>query len=251
MQNGRRHGKGTLFYANGNELRADFVDGVPHGIGEMRFKNGDVYEGEFRNGTAHGRGRLTRHNGQIYEARFDFFSALLAQTTQGQWANDKMEGQGVYHYNEGHQYVKVCLQIVFTTNTCSCCQQHSTKERSRTTCSTAAAFASTTTELTVSPQFLSYILSWTLSDLGEWKDDCMHGQARTLPLVVRHLSPSSHTQGAYIRPDGTRYEGAFSHDEYSGFGLYIYPSGTRYVGNVRPSALLLGLGWLGAEIDAL
>ena len=68
MHNGRRHGKGTLFFANGNELHAEFVDGVPHGHGEMRFKNNDVYEGDFRNGMAHGRGRLTRSNGQIYEA---------------------------------------------------------------------------------------------------------------------------------------------------------------------------------------
>ena len=48
--NGKRTGKGTLTYINGDKYVGDFVDGEFHGKGTLFLKNGKKIKGKWLNG---------------------------------------------------------------------------------------------------------------------------------------------------------------------------------------------------------
>ena len=48
--NGKRTGKGTLTYINGDKYVGDFVNGVFHGKGTVTLKNGKKIKGKWLNG---------------------------------------------------------------------------------------------------------------------------------------------------------------------------------------------------------
>jgi hypothetical protein len=110
------HGKGALFYANGNVFEGDFVDGelskgkeiFSNGSifegdfangepskGKETFKNDIVYEGDLVDGKGHGKGKMTFANGDVYEG--DFFEGNIngigkktyidGKVEEGFWAN--------------------------------------------------------------------------------------------------------------------------------------------------------------------
>ena len=64
--NGKREGKGTMFYTNGNK-----------------------YEGDWENNKKEGKGKIFMRNGNKYE---------------GNWENNKEEGKGIFYYNNGNKY---------------------------------------------------------------------------------------------------------------------------------------------------
>ena len=64
--NGKRTGKGTLTYINGDKYVGDFVDGSKSGKGTLYFSDGGTYEGDFLNDFANGKGTLTLRNGEKY-----------------------------------------------------------------------------------------------------------------------------------------------------------------------------------------
>ena len=51
---GKRHGQGTLTYANGYKYIGEFRDGKRHGQGTYTFADGSKYVGEHRDGKATG-----------------------------------------------------------------------------------------------------------------------------------------------------------------------------------------------------
>ncbi|KAI9714712.1 MAG: hypothetical protein M1820_000001 [Bogoriella megaspora] len=54
---GKRHGRGHLIYANGDEYEGAFEDGLPHGQGKhTQFETGNYYNGGWRNGKKYGQG---------------------------------------------------------------------------------------------------------------------------------------------------------------------------------------------------
>ena len=56
---GNPHGRGVLYFANGDLYEVDFVDGNPSGKGIFYFANGDRYEGDFVYGKRTGNRRQT------------------------------------------------------------------------------------------------------------------------------------------------------------------------------------------------
>jgi hypothetical protein len=68
---GRRHGHGTYFYANGEVYCGDFQDDQRHGFGRMQYQNGDVYEGWWEHDHTYGPGRLASKDADvIFEGMF-------------------------------------------------------------------------------------------------------------------------------------------------------------------------------------
>ena len=57
-----------------------------HGKGIMYYKNGDIYEGEYYNDVKEGKGIYYHSNGDRYE---------------GDYKNGRLEGKGIYYYNNG------------------------------------------------------------------------------------------------------------------------------------------------------
>ena len=66
-QNSYEHGKGTLYYPNGDVYAGDWQYGEKNGIGTLKCADGSVYEGGFKDDQIHGKGYLLYPNGDVCE----------------------------------------------------------------------------------------------------------------------------------------------------------------------------------------
>ena len=57
LRNGRRHGRGKLWYANGAKYEGDWIDDERHGKGVHWYPNGDRYTGDWQDDKRHGFGK--------------------------------------------------------------------------------------------------------------------------------------------------------------------------------------------------
>ena len=90
---GKRHGKGTLYYRSGEVYKGDFVLDKCHGMGQYTYANGDVHYGEWFNGKKQGKGILV-----VKGKRCNVFS--------GFWSEDSREGLGtIFWTDSGYKYV--------------------------------------------------------------------------------------------------------------------------------------------------
>ena len=78
-KNGKTHGKGKLFYKNGNiKYEGDWINDEIEGNGKYYWEDGEYYIGQFKNGLRNGKGIKYYSNGNIkYE---------------GNWIDDKFVG---------------------------------------------------------------------------------------------------------------------------------------------------------------
>jgi hypothetical protein len=100
--NNKPHGRGVVLVlrsATGTakgpkslktEYEGEFVEGKRHGNGKLYFANGDLYDGAFQNGKRCGQGK------QIH--------AEDGTTYTGEWLNDMMHGQGILSLPNGDRY---------------------------------------------------------------------------------------------------------------------------------------------------
>ena len=99
---GKRHGQGTLTYANGIKFSGEFRDGIVLGQGTLTYPNGDKYVGEFRDGKQHGQGTY------IWNPP----SNAVGDKYVGEWKDGVQHGQGTYTKSNGNKYVggfRACL----------------------------------------------------------------------------------------------------------------------------------------------
>lgn len=76
---GKPHGKGIGFYANGTNYEGDWDTGDKHGTGVYTYPNGERYEGTFVRNKRNGLGTYTWPNGDTY---------------RGFWKDDMRNGEG-------------------------------------------------------------------------------------------------------------------------------------------------------------
>ena len=90
LKNGKRSGRGVLYYTNGNiEYDGNWFHGKKYGAGTYNYSDGSVYEGDWIRDKRNGKGTLTYQTGDRFE---------------GEWENDQKQGFGVYYYNDGDVY---------------------------------------------------------------------------------------------------------------------------------------------------
>lgn len=89
MRDGKRHGQGTYFAANGAFYEGEWRDSNRHGQGIMTWTSGSHYEGEFHRGKLHGNGICAWVNGDRYE---------------GEWRYGERHSQGTYTWPGGNRY---------------------------------------------------------------------------------------------------------------------------------------------------
>uniref|UniRef100_A0A3Q2PWQ1 Radial spoke head 10 homolog B n=1 Tax=Fundulus heteroclitus TaxID=8078 RepID=A0A3Q2PWQ1_FUNHE len=80
-QHGVQHGVGTHIwflkrvngsqYAQSNQYKGDFFEGRRHGKGTFYYAGGATYTGEWRSDKKHGQGKLTARSGRVFECEFD------------------------------------------------------------------------------------------------------------------------------------------------------------------------------------
>ena len=91
-KDGIRHGKGILYYKNGNIFyEGDWVDDSPEGNGKLIEENGNYYIGQFKKGLRHGKGKMYNKNGEL--------------TYEGDYVNDIEEGYGKKIIPSGSYYI--------------------------------------------------------------------------------------------------------------------------------------------------
>ncbi len=71
------------------EYKGELKDGKKNGKGTIYWSNGYRYEGEWKDGNRNGKGTYYWPNGIRYA---------------GEWNNDKMNGSGTYYWSDGHRY---------------------------------------------------------------------------------------------------------------------------------------------------
>ena len=90
---GKRHGKGTLYYRSGEVYKGDFVLDKCHGYGQYTYANGDIHYGAWYNGKKQGKGVLV-----VKGKRCNVF--------KGFWSEDSREGLGtIFWTDSGYNYV--------------------------------------------------------------------------------------------------------------------------------------------------
>ena len=90
---GKRHGKGTLYYRSGEVYKGDFVLDKCHGYGQYTYANGDIHYGAWYNGKKQGKGVLV-----VKGKRCNVF--------KGFWSEDSREGLGtIFWTDSGYKYV--------------------------------------------------------------------------------------------------------------------------------------------------
>ena len=141
-----------------------------------------VYTGTFENGIRTGQGECTWEEG----------------TYEGQWQNDKPNGQGTYILSDGDKYVGQLKDA----------EWHG--------------------------QGTMYYADGR-KYVGQWKDGLLHGQGTfTWPdgrkYVGQFQDDRFHGQGTFTWPDGDKYVGQWKDYQRHGQGTMYYANGNKYVG---------------------
>lgn len=85
---GKKHGAGLLFFANGDKYDGNFKDGEWKN-GNLTYSSGEEYQGDFKNGKRHGKGTFINAYGEKYV---------------GSFKNDERDGLGTFEYQNGDKY---------------------------------------------------------------------------------------------------------------------------------------------------
>ena len=213
MRDGRRNGRGTFTYADGNRYEGEFRDGKIHGRGTYAWANGERYKGEWRDEKKHGQGTHTWPNGNRYE---------------GEWQDGKIHGRGAYIWANGDRYEgqfrdgKIDGPVTYTWVNGERYQGGFRMDKKH-------GWGTHT---------------WPNGNRyeGEWENGKMHGRGTYVYANgERHegqfRDEKKHGQGIHTWPDGTRYQGEWQDDRMHGYGVLTYANGDRYEGewlNDRP-----------------
>ena len=109
---GKKHGKGTMHYANGYIYTGDWIGDMANGEGIFTWPNGDRYEGHFIDDQRHGSGSYQFANGDLYtgdwaQDKKEGFGVSTLDTGkyEGEFKDDKMHGTGTFHFVDGSTYI--------------------------------------------------------------------------------------------------------------------------------------------------
>ena len=115
--NDKPHGKGTLYFKNGDRYVGDFINDNMEGKGIFYYKNGSRYEGDFHNNKKGGKGIIyngnpisfgyTKYDGNwkngIKEGRGIIYY-YNGDKYDGSWIKEKKDGKGIFYYKNGDRY---------------------------------------------------------------------------------------------------------------------------------------------------
>ncbi len=86
---GKPHGNGILFCANGNKYLGSWQASLRQGQGKYIFMEGHEYTGSFHRNNFHGKGKMEYANGDVYK---------------GNWQANLPNGDGIYSFKKGGRY---------------------------------------------------------------------------------------------------------------------------------------------------
>jgi hypothetical protein len=250
-KDGKKHGQGTLTWANGRKYVGEFKDGKYHGKGTFTYPDGTcLYVGEFKDGKMQGQGTYTNVMGHKYVGEW-MHGKKNGQGTEtwanggnyvGEWKDGKMNGQGTMSSKDGiikiglwenNRFIVSKNNITIHTgcNSGNCCKG-----------------------------FATYVFSkgeWKWCKyVGEFKDCKMHGKGTltypdgTCLYVGEWKDGKFYGQGTYMSSNGTVKQGLWENNRFivsnniktippgcnsgncqNGYGTRTYPrNGDKYIG---------------------
>eukprot|EP01034_Spumella_vulgaris_P027390 gene27390-34098_t len=102
---GKRHGRGTMKFAEGDVYCGDWVNGLVDGCGYDVVVNSGTYLGEFKAGKAHGHGKQKYSDGRtVLEGQGVYTYAGDGSVYTGQFKDDQRHGRGELVYADGRVY---------------------------------------------------------------------------------------------------------------------------------------------------
>lgn len=221
---GKIHGKGILYFSNGNKYTGDWVNHYRQGKGVLVYHDGGQYKGDFQQSKFNGKGTFTYKNGDRYE---------------GNWADDLAEGAGTYAFSSGGRYEGNFKRGKFHGDGTMFYKDggrfvgnwKNNKKHGK--------------GKMISPAGNEHEGNW---QLGE-----MQGAATSSSAIVStttNASPATSSdalrdcntafckqgRGEYFYGDGTRYVGSFTNGMPQGEGTTFYNNGDKYVGGWKNHA---------------
>ena len=195
-KNGKKTGKGTYNFANGNKYVGEFKDNDKSGIGTFTWWDGENYVGEFKYNDRSGIGRYTFTNGNKYVGEFkdgNFNGLGIYITTSngkkqiGIWKDDKLIDQ----FNQKEECVSGDCVNGFGT----------------------------------------YLMSNGSLCSGYWKNDNRNGKVIIIypdGRVFRglYINDVINGIGTFIQKDGSIYKGNWRNNKRSGYGTLYKNDGT-------------------------
>lgn len=111
-ENGMRHGKGELKYADGAGYIGDWENDKKTGIGKMTYRDHSYYDGTWEDDKYSGQGKMRFSNGEIYIGSwadglrdgYGKIRYLDGTIYRGYWKNGKRHGKGKLKYPNGVVY---------------------------------------------------------------------------------------------------------------------------------------------------
>jgi hypothetical protein len=244
---GKKHGAGLLFFANGDKYDGDFKDGEWKN-GNLTYSSGEEYQGDFKNGKRHGKGTFINAYGEKYV---------------GSFKNDERDGSGTFEYQNGDKYEGGWVNGFrhgFGKMTFSNGDVYTGTFRD------GKFHGSGTTIYADGRKYIGQFSNnkqhglgnFTRPDggkyAGEYKNDEPHGKGK---LIVSDGSVYegefkdglANGHGKLIYSDGSKHEGNFKNGERHGEGKYEYSNGHKYVGYFKNN-VKSGLGtFIGSNGD--
>ena len=236
---GKREGRGTYYFANGDVYVGEFKENVFHGVGSLKrgaFKEGGrpcvgrSYQGDFAGGVREGRGRFATGFGDLYEGGFlrDAYHGAGTMTYangdryEGAWAAGRREGVGTMVYanrdvyegewRRGEYHGEGTLRYVKSggsyAGSWSGGRMHGIGQR------VYGSGAEYEGEFVAGVRCGKGVGKSAMGDLyvGAFRDDRWHGE------------------GTLILCTGDRYQGTFARGAFAGTGRYEYERGGYYEG---------------------
>ena len=142
VQDGKKDGRGTLTWHNGNEMKGLFRDNeLINGTAKLTFDNGDEYSGNMFNGEREGRGTYRFANGNVYTGNWragklsgrGTYTWTDGRSYEGNWFENKQSGGGVYTFPSGYKesgHYSAGKWIPNTKSTAQRSSNNSTSQRS-------------------------------------------------------------------------------------------------------------------------
>ncbi len=204
--NRKRHGKGVMYYKNGDKYDGNWKDDERAGHGMMFYKSGSKYDGEWENHQRNGHGVYTWPDGDKYAGDYvddikqgrGVYTWADGEEYDGEWKDGKRTGQGVYYYQNSAQYEGDFIDGIKDGRG---------------------------------------VYVWSNGDKydGEWKNGCRSGKGT---LYYKNgnrydgewLDDMRNGYGVYTWADGGKYDGEWKDDMFTGKGVYYFKNGDRYEG---------------------
>jgi hypothetical protein len=253
FKDGKKHGQGTVTFADGGKYVGDFKDDKYNGQGTYTWANGEKYVGEWKNGKHHGQGTRTMANGYSYVGEFKY---------------NYRHGRGIQTYADGRVQEGIFIDNNFVRaekiNPPPVDQQTDVAindERRK-----LDADRQVQNKLPICPPVdysknthLERVAKWhncfgryvsKLNDAfegdvmeGEFRNGNLNGQGTYYYLANNGFKGQKYVgefkdgkkrgQGTFTFPNGEKYVGEFKEDQSNGQGTYTHANGDKYVGEVK------------------